>query len=411
VSRTDHVLIAGAGHAGGRVAQHLREFGHTGRITLVGEETHAPYERPALSKELLTGEREAAELTLAPAEFWAQDSIERRVARVTSVDGTTRSARLSTGEALAFDRLVVATGGDARRLQFPGADLPGVHVLRTIDDSLTLRAALAARPARLVVIGGGVIGMEAAAAARGLGHEVTVLEAGPRIMARCVPDAGSAWLAQLHRSQGVRIEEGVRLQQLQRDGEQLRVDYLDAQGAAASLPADHVLVAVGISPATAFLAASGVALQDGVLTDAYGRSISADWCYAVGDVANSHNPVYGRSLRLETWRNAENQARAVAAALVGEPEAYVEVPWMWTDQFGHNIQVVGLCSPHDVVITRAELEAEGGLLLWMRDGRVAGGMLVDCGRERKQLEALVRRAAQVSASALADASLPLKALA
>ncbi|HSV84539.1 MAG TPA: FAD-dependent oxidoreductase [Ramlibacter sp.] len=411
MSRTDHVLIVGAGHAGGRVAQHLLEFGHTGRITLVGEETHAPYERPALSKELLTGEREAAELTLAPAEFWTQDRIERRVARVTAIDGTTRTARLSTGEVLAFDRLVVATGGGARRLQLPGADLPGVHVLRTIDDSLALRAALAARPQRLVVIGGGVIGMEAAAAARGLGHEVTVLEAGPRIMARCVPAAGSAWLAQLHRSQGVRLEEGVRLQQLQRDGEQLRVDYLDAQGAAVSLPADHVLVAVGISPATDFLAASGVSLQDGVLTDEYGRSVSADWCYAVGDVANSHNPVYGRGLRLETWRNAENQARAVAAALVGEPEAYAEVPWMWTDQFGHNIQVVGLCSPHDVVITRAELEAEGGLLLWMRDGRVAGGMLVDCGRERKQLEALVRRAAQVSGSALADASLPLKALA
>jgi 3-phenylpropionate/trans-cinnamate dioxygenase ferredoxin reductase subunit len=404
-----HILIAGAGHAGGRVAQQLRAQGHTGPITLVGEEAHAPYERPALSKELLLGTRSAAELTLGPAEFWqsTNNQIKRIHAAVTKVDGERRLARLSNGDSLDFDVLTVATGGHARRLCVSGRELPQVHVLRTLDDSAALRDKLVAGK-RLVVVGGGVIGMEAAASARALGVHVTVLEAGERIMARIVPPQGSTWLDTLHKQQGVAIRYRTQVTGIvpaKGGHEGVEVQAVDAEGRAFNVPADVVLVAIGITPATAFLEGSGVALNNGVCTDVCGRSTSAPWCFAVGDVACSDSPFYGRPLRQETWRNAENQAAAVAAAILGGSEPYVEIPWMWTDQFARNVQVVGIYSKEDEVVQR------GDTLLWTNGGRVAGGMLIDSGRDRKPLEALVRRQAAIDAMRLADTSIALKALA
>lgn len=402
-----HVLIAGAGHAGGRVAQQLRAQGHTGPITLVGEEAHAPYERPALSKELLLGTRSAEELTLGPAEFWqSADNLKRVHATVTKIDGERRLARLSNGDSHDFDVLVVATGGHARRLTVAGWNLPQVHVLRTLDDSAALRQTLTAGK-RLVVIGGGVIGMEAAASARALGLHVTVLEAGERIMARIVPPQGSAWLDALHKEQGVDIRYRMQvtgIASMNNGSGSVEVQAVDADGRACNLPADIVLVAIGITPATAFLEGSGVTLGNGVCTDACGRSISVPWCFAVGDVACSDSPFYGRPLRQETWRNAENQAAAVVAAILGGSEPYVEIPWMWTDQFARNVQVVGIYSSDDEVVQR------GDALLWTNGGRVAGGMLIDSGRDRKPLEALVRRQAVIDAARLADTSIALKAL-
>jgi 3-phenylpropionate/trans-cinnamate dioxygenase ferredoxin reductase subunit len=407
---SQHVLIAGAGHAGGRVAQALRAAGFDGRITMVGDEPHTPYERPALSKELLQGTRTVGELMLEPREFWLDEQqVVHRHGSITTVHAD-RTAQLAGGELLPFDTLVVATGGGARRLAVPGGDLPEVRTLRTIDDCLALRGAMT-EGRRLLVIGGGVIGMEAAASGAAMGMQVTVLEGGPRVMARCLPPEGSQWLQALHARRGVQVETGITVRSIARVHGGLSVAARRGEQELA-FAADLVLVAVGIAPATGFLDRSGVALDNGVLTDEFCRNPAAPWCYAVGDVANSFSVLYGRHVRQETWRNAENQARAVAAAIVGDhAEPYVELPWMWTDQLEHNIQVVGIFTPGDAVISRVAPGVEGGVLLWLHRGRVAGGMLVDNGRERKQLEALVRRQADIAPEALSNPDISLKELA
>jgi 3-phenylpropionate/trans-cinnamate dioxygenase ferredoxin reductase subunit len=406
-----HVLIAGAGHAGGRVAQNLRTAGHTGRITMVGDEPHAPYERPALSKEMLLGAKSAAELTLAPPDFWEDPvSIGRVHAGIAAVDATDRVAHLSNGTKIGFDVLVIATGGMPRTLSVPGFDLPGVIALRTLDDSIALRPQLL--PGRkMVVIGGGVIGMEAAASAASLGVQVTVLEAGSRVMARSLPPEASAWLRQLHESNGVAVRTGFAVTAISRSVNGLSISGVDTAGAQSELNADLVLVAVGITPNTNFLRDSGVAIDNGVLVDSSCRSPSAMWCYAVGDVANTFSPLYQRYVRQETWRNAENQARAVAEIIMGRTEPYSEVPWMWTDQFQRNVQVVGIYCPGDIVISRKALGAGSGSLLWLHDGCVAGGILLDNGRERRQLEALVLRASRIDAETLRNPQVSLKELA
>ncbi|EOA06310.1 benzene 1,2-dioxygenase system ferredoxin--NAD(+) reductase subunit [Herbaspirillum frisingense GSF30] len=402
------VLIVGAGHAGGRVAQALRSDGFGGRILLLGAEPHTPYERPALSKELLLGSKTVDELMLGPRSFWEDPAmVEHRQGVVARIDDL-RQAHLESGEVIPFDILVVASGGQARGLTIPGADLPEVRVLRTIEDCLALRPAMA-QQRRLLVIGGGVIGMEAASSAAALGMEVTVVEGGARVMARCLPPEGSQWLQALHEQRGIKVLTGVSVSGIAKTAEGLRIDAQCA-GQEMALEADLVLVAVGISLNTDFLEGSPVRLDNGVLTDAWCRNPDAPWCYAVGDVANSFSPLYGRALRQETWRNAENQARAVSAAIVGRPEPYIEVPWMWTDQLDRNIQVVGIYTPGDLVISRIPPGERAGVLLWLHEGRVAGGMLVDSGRERRQLEELVRRGSTIDAAVLRDPAISLKEL-
>nr|WP_315594130.1 FAD-dependent oxidoreductase [uncultured Cupriavidus sp.] len=404
-----HIVIVGAGHAGGRVAQQLRAQGYDQRLTLVGEEVHTPYERPALSKELLKGERTAAELTLGPAAFWTDESaVEHVRGRANAIDVHARMLTLDDGVQIRFDELVVATGGRARTLNVPGADLPGVLTLRTIDDSLALREALVPGR-RVVIVGAGVIGMEVAASARALGAEVTVLEAGERILARCLPGAGSEWLHGLHTANGTRIETGVQVSCIERDGTALCVKAARNEQTWC-LPADVVLAAVGIDSGVDFLAGTGIANDYGVPVGADCRSPVVPWCFAAGDVALTYSALYERPMRQETWRNAENQAQAVAGFLLGRTEPYVEVPWMWTDQLGHNIQVVGHPGDADELVVRHGASGDPATMLLLRGGQIVCGVLIDNGRERKHLEALVRHGARVELDRLADPAIPLKAL-
>ncbi len=189
-----------------------------------------------------------------------------------------------------------------------------------------------------------------------------------------------------------------------------RVTATDASGRVFAFSVDTVLAAVGIVPGTSYLEGSGIATDNGVLVDGFCRSPGAEWCYAVGDIANTYNGLYRRHVRQETWRNAENQALAVAGFITGRTEPYVEIPWMWSDQFGRNIQVVGIYTPGDTVIVRGEVTQDSGVLLWLHEGQVAGGVLINSGRERKHLEALVSHRASVDAQKLADPDVPLKGL-
>ncbi|MES2509769.1 MAG: FAD-dependent oxidoreductase [Pseudomonadota bacterium] len=407
---TSHVLIAGAGHAGGRVAQNLRKAGHTGKITMVGDEAYAPYERPALSKEMLLGTTSSENLTLTPSAFWEDaQSVERVIGRISSLDAANRIARLDDSRTLAFDELVIATGGQPRVLTIPGAGLPCVRVLRTLDDCHALKGDLS-EGKHIAIVGGGVIGMEAAASAVALGLRVTVLEAGERVMSRSLPPEASQWLQQLHQSRGVDVRTGIKALALAASGNGCLVSGADANGTAFELQVDTVLAAVGIVPSASYLESSGIATDNGVVVDSFCRSPSADWCYAVGDIANTYSGLYQRHVRQETWRNAENQALAVAGFITGRTEPYVEIPWMWSDQFGRNIQVVGLYAAGDKVIARGDLTMDTGTLLWLHEGRVAGGVLINAGRDRKHLEALVRHRASVDAEKLADPAVALKGL-
>ncbi|MGU7768636.1 NAD(P)/FAD-dependent oxidoreductase [Burkholderia sp. MR1-5-21] len=417
IAQSLRVVVVGAGHAGGRVAQHLHALGHTGPITLIGEEPHAPYERPALSKELVTGHKHAQELTLGPSEFWAPrasaaSNVQRLVARVSAVDRDERRLVLDDGHHVAFDRLVVATGGTPRRPPIDGADLPGVRVLRTLDDALRLKADLELARS-IVIVGAGVIGMEVAASAAALGVHATVLEAGDRVMARCVPPAIGGWLAATHRAHGVTIHTGAAVRAIAARGTGaagFRVDFADA-GGARHVDADRVLLAAGIDFSAPFLDGTGIATAAGIPVDAGCRSPLADWCYAAGDVALTESRRYGRALRQETWRNAENQARAVAEFIHGRSEPYDEIPWMWTDQFGRNIQVVGLPGADDVSVVRGDAAFDGpATVVHLRDGIVTGAVMLDRGRDRRALEALLGMDVRDRVGALADASVPLKEL-
>ncbi|MEZ2742202.1 NAD(P)/FAD-dependent oxidoreductase [Paenalcaligenes hominis] len=412
MSLIEHVVVVGAGHAGGRVVQNLRELGFAGKVTLIGDEKHAPYERPALSKELLLDSGDE-NITLGPEEFWEQsDLYERIIARVERVHSGAKRLTLDNGQDLEFDTLVLATGGQARELAVLGAELPRVHTLRTIDDSLAIKAALS-KSRHMVVIGAGVIGMEVAASARVRGVQVTVLEHGDRILARCLPEPASKWLHALHEDKGVAIHTGCSVQVIEQNdaGTELSISAVDKLGETHTFTADLALMAVGIDCQLDYLDGSGVEVNNGVVVDAFCRSPSMPWVYAVGDVAHTPNELVGFALRLETWRNAENQARAVAEFICNErSEPYVEVPWMWTDQYDHNIQVIGIPNDQNQIVVRGDFHEGSGSLIWLRDEVVVGGVLLNNARDRRPLEELVKRGLRVDLAFLQDAGCQLRTL-
>lgn len=405
------VAIVGAGHAGGRVAQHLIEAGYSGQVTLIGEEIHHPYERPALSKELLLGSKTVDDLLLAPAPFWTgTPNLQRLHARVVGLDSRAKVLELDSGHPVAFEHLVLATGGAPRRLSIPGGDLPGLHYLRTLDEGHALREALQGARS-LAVIGAGVIGMEAAASATRMGLKVMVIEAGARVMARCIPAEVSEWLAGEHRAAGVGLHLGAGVKAIEACGSAYQVHGVADDGTSLVIEADAVLVAVGIVCETDFADRAGILVDNGIVVDAHCRSINTPWCYAVGDVASTLVPALGAHVRQETWRNAENQASAVAEFILGRTEPYHETQWMWTDQFGHNIQVVGVPQPGDVVVPRGDLLTGKATLVHLRDGVVTGGVMINQGRDRKALEALVAQGCAPDIARLADLTVNLKQVA
>ncbi|MFC4116368.1 NAD(P)/FAD-dependent oxidoreductase [Nonomuraea zeae] len=329
------VLIVGASAGGLAVAEALRRRGHEGELTVLGAEPHPPYDRPPLSKQVLAGAWESERAHLRPpselakldARFVLGDPAVR-------LDAAARSVVTASGRTLRADNVVLATGLTPSRLRGQD-DLAGVHVLRTLDDSLALRAHLLEGP-RLVVVGEGVLGAEVAATARGLGLDVTLAGLGPAVLADQLGDPAATLLTRLHAGHGVRLRLGVAVEGLTGDGGRVTGVRL-ATGEL--LPADAVVVAVGSRPAVGWLAGSGLRVGDGVLCDS--RCRAADGVYAVGDVASWEHEGLGRRLRLENRTNAVEQAQVVAANILGEHRPYVPVPYFWTDQYDVKIQVHG----------------------------------------------------------------------
>ena len=404
------IVIVGAGHAGGRVAQNLIALNPNCQVILIGEEAYPPYERPALSKDVLLGKQGSEELTLAPVDFWqGTERLERVVSRVVKLDRSAKTVQLKDGSVIGFDELVIATGGAARTLSIPGGDLPGLHVLRTIPDCQELSFALKGAQS-IAIIGAGVIGMEVAASASQLGVKATVLDVGERVMKRCLTPDASAWLAKVHQQEGVELCAGVIPQAISQVGDQYIVQVRNSSGTVQEVAADQVLVAIGIECEIDFLVEAGISCQGGVVVNEFCQSADEPWLYAVGDVANTFSPFYGKHLRQETWRNAENQARAVALQLSGNPEPYHEIPWMWSDQFGHNIQVVGVVEDFDQQILRGDPSAHKATWVLLKDGLIIGAVMLNQAKDRKPLEALINSRTPVDPALLADANTALKKL-
>jgi len=332
------VLIVGGGHAAGAAAAALRQAGHDGPITLVGEEPVAPYQRPPLSKAWLKGEAAEADLLLRPASFYPEKSITLELGRrVVALDLQARKATLDDGRVLAWDQLVLATGSRLRKLKVPGADAQGVLELRSLADAERIRATL--RPGMtLAVIGGGYIGLEVAASARTLGAQVVVLERETRLLARVASPALSAFFEACHRGHGVDLRLGAAVQSLSVSGGQVHGVVL-ADGT--TIACDAVVVGIGALAEDELARAVGLNCDDGIVVDEQCRTSAPD-VYAMGDCTRRPLPRYGITARLESVPNALEQARQVAACIAGKPAVKSDTPWFWSDQYDVRLQIVGL---------------------------------------------------------------------
>jgi 3-phenylpropionate/trans-cinnamate dioxygenase ferredoxin reductase subunit len=365
-------VIAGAGLAGAKAAEALRGEGFEGRIVLVGEEPEAPYERPPLSKDYLRGEVPREQARVHAAGFYEEQAIELLTGTaVTAVDVAARRVALSTGERLAYDRLLLATGAEPRRLSVPGAELDGVHLLRDLADADRLAAALAPG-ARAVIAGGGWIGMEVAASARQKGLEVTVAELGAAPLERALGREVGELYARLHRDHGVDVRTGAAVARVEGAGRVERVVLADG----GALDADLLVCGLGAVPRTALAEEAGLAVGDGVLTDASLRT-SAPGVFAAGDVANPEHPFYGRRLRVEHWANALHQPEVVARAMLGRPAVYDRLPYFFSDQYDVGMEYTGLADGADELEIRGDTERYEFVAYWRREGRLLAAMNVN----------------------------------
>ncbi|MCR6485511.1 FAD-dependent oxidoreductase [Amycolatopsis sp. OK19-0408] len=352
------VVVVGAGQSGFQAVASLRDRGFAGRVVLVGDEPGVPYQRPPLSKAYLAGTAGLEQLHLRGADFFAEKDIELVAGRVASIDRDAARVRLEDGAELAYDHLILATGARNRTLPVPGADLPGVLTLRTRDDADRLRESLTSAE-HVVVVGGGFIGLEFASHA---GRPVTIVEAQDRLLNRVATPEISAYFAALHRDAGHTVLLGQGVSAVHGDDRAREVELSDGS----RLPADLVVIAVGVVPETALAAAAGLEVANGVVVDAHLRT-SDEKIFAIGDCANFPCVQAGAATRLESVQNAVDQGRSVAAALTGGEEPYASLPWFWTDQSGAKLQIAGILSGADRTVVAGDQEAGKFSVLSFRD--------------------------------------------
>jgi 3-phenylpropionate/trans-cinnamate dioxygenase ferredoxin reductase subunit len=399
-------VIAGAGHAAGQVVATLKQKHFDGRIVLIGEEPYLPYQRPPLSKKFLAGELPPERLYFKPESFY-DDAIEVLLeTRVTAIDRQSKTVTAGTDRVVGYDEIVIATGSRVRRLPVPGAELEGIHYLRTIADVKGIRAEFD-RGNRLVVVGAGYIGLEVAAVCRQLGLAVTVVEMADRVMSRVVSPHVSDFYALEHTSHGVRLRLSTGLGEfVGKDGRVSGVVTSDGE----TIAADFVLVGVGIEPVTELAVSAGLEVENGIIVD--DRCRTADpHIYAVGDCTSHPNAIYGRRLRLESVHNALEQAKTAASNICGDEEHYAQVPWFWSDQYDLKLQIAGLSQGYDEVVLRGDPSARSFACFYLRDGVLIAVDAVNSPREFMQSKALIAARARIAPDRLADASAALKDLA
>ena len=401
------VVIAGAGHAAGQLVATLRQKKYPGRIVLVGEEPWLPYQRPPLSKKFLAGELEAERLYVKPASFYDAPDIETRLStRVEAIDRAEHSIRTSDGKTIPYTQLVIATGSRVRRLMVPGSELAGIHYLRDIRDVDAIRQGLASAR-HLVIVGAGYIGLEVAAVARRLGHEVTVVEMAGRVMSRVVSPELSAFYESVHRDEGVALELDTGIEGF--SGESGQVTGVTTTGGR-TIPADLVVVGVGILPNSELAADAGLPVDDGIIVDERCATADPD-VYAIGDCTAHPSRIYGGRLRLESVQNALEQAKVVATNLCGGDLVYDQVPWFWSDQYDIKLQIVGLSRGYDQTVMRGDPATRSFSCVYLREGQMIAIDAVNAPKDFMQAKALIAGGVRPDPRLLADPHTPLKTFA
>ena len=403
-----HIVIAGAGHAGGSAAAMLRQLGWQGAITLIGEEPIPPYQRPPLSKAWLKGEATAESLALRPAKFYPDATIDLRLdTRVTGIDRAAKTVTLSDGGMLSYDYLILALGARARRLPLPGADLDGVLELRSAADADRLKAAL--HPgARLAVIGGGYIGLEAAASARALGAEAIIIERESRVLARVACPILSDFFQAFHRAQGVTIEVDAQVAAL--DGSRGRVTGVRL-GDGRTIPCDAALVGVGAVANDELARDAGLTCQNGIVVDLAARTKDPA-IFAIGDCTSRPLPLYDRTGRLESVPNALEQAKQAASLICGKPAPAPEVPWFWSDQYDLRLQIAGMPFDTMEIAVRGDVDAGKFALFHLtEDGTVQAVEAVNASTEFMGGRRIIQRRKRLTRARIEDMAISMQELA
>ena len=394
---SEHLVVVGAGQAAAQAIHVLRQQGYSGSITLVGEEPYPPYQRPPLSKKYFAGEVARERLLLRPQSFYADKGVVLELGRrVEEIDRGARSLRLDDGRALRYDRLLLATGGRARRLAAPGAELAGVHHVRTIADIDSINAALTPG-ARVVVIGGGYIGLEVAAVATQRGFKVTVLEAAERVLGRVVCEQVSAFYTDLHRAAGVEIHCGASVRGLLGRARVESVEVADGR----RFPCDVVIVGIGIVPNVELAAAAGLECDNGIRVDEFARTADSD-VLAAGDCTSHPLALYSRVVRLESVPNAVHQGKVAASTLLGTPSAYSEIPWFWSDQYDVKLQIVGLSHGYDEVVLRGDPAKRAFSVYYLAGRRLLAVDAIGNPREFAHAKQLIGASFTIDADVLRD---------
>ena len=394
------VLIVGGGHGGAQAAIALRQNGFAGSLAIVGAEPYPPYERPPLSKDYLAGEKAFERMLIRPLSFWAERQVDLVLGEaVTAVDPTAKTVRRAGGETLGYGTLIWAAGGKPKRLACAGFER--VHTIRDRTDVDRLHAELPAVK-RVAVIGGGYIGLEAAAVLRKLGREVVLLEALDRVLSRVAGAPISHFYEAEHRAHGVEVRTGTSLDSIVPEGVRLADGEI--------VPADLIVAGIGIDAVTGPLEAAGATVSNGIHVDQYCRASLPD-IYAIGDCAAHENSFAGGArIRLESVQNANDQANTVAKAIMGAPEPYAAMPWFWSNQYDLKLQTVGLCQGHDDLVVRGDPAARSFSVVYLKQGRVIALDCVNAVKDYVQGRKLIESGAAPGKAALADATLPLKEL-
>ena len=395
-------VIIGAGHAAGQAAASLRQEGFEGDVVIIGDEPYIPYQRPPLSKQYLAGEQGLDRVYLRPEKFYEDKGIRILTGtRATGIDPAAKTVSTDKHGTLAYEQLLLATGSRARLLNIEGSDLDGIHYLRTIADVDAIRAAMAPGK-KLVIVGGGYIGLEVAAVAVTAGLEVHVLEMEERILQRVTTEAMSAYYHALHTERGVHLHTSTRVSAFGGSGHVTSV-----QCGAEAFDADLVVVGIGIVPNTELAEAAGLAVDNGIVVDDHCRTSAPD-IYAAGDCTNHPNPLLERRLRLESVPNAMEQARVAAANMCGGDKNYAAIPWFWSDQYELKLQMVGFSADGNETVLRGDKSTNQFAVFYLKDGILVAADAVNSPKEFMVCRQLVGK--PVDAAALADASVEMKSL-
>jgi len=401
-------IIVGGGMAGAIAAQTLREEGFDGNITLFGQEPNVPYERPPLSKDYLQGNADRDSIFVHPESWYAEHGVDLSLGdAVTSLDPAARTVTTATGTQLRYDKLLLATGSKPRRLSAPGADLGGVYYLRNVEDSDRIKIEFA-RAKGVVIIGGGWIGLETAAAARAAGLDVTVLEGGDMPLKHVLGREVAPMFAELHRSHGVELRYRTTPVELTgRRGAVTGVVLSDGT----KIDADMIIVGIGAVPRTELAAAAGLKIDNGIVVDEHLRTSDPD-IFAAGDIADAYNPRLGRHIRVEHWANARRQGAVAAKAMLGQDVVDVRSSYFFTDQYDLSMEYTGDIGPagYDRVIFRRYADSGQVIVFWLYEQRIQAGMNINIWDVAEDIERLIQSARPINADELADPAIPLASL-